>query len=84
MTELPCWTLDPEQIQLASAKGFDYTEVGDPARFRLSRKADDALIWPHIDGFISTFIRQGTFVRHKKYRDLDRVLARRFGDNDNE
>lgn len=82
--EHPHWTLDPEEIELAKSKGFEYIEIGDPARFRLTRKRDEAYIWPHIDGFLSTFIRQSTFTGHKKYLDLTRVLDRRFGDYDNE
>jgi hypothetical protein len=46
----------------------------------LKRKSDGARIWPHIDGFISCFLRDGMFVKHRKFRDLDRALNRLFGD----
>lgn len=49
----------------------------------LSRASDKALIWPHIDGYISAFERQGMYVKHKKYLNFERALSRTFG-GDNE
>jgi hypothetical protein len=76
--EFPHWTLTDEEITLSRKKDFDHKEVGD--RFYLTRKSDHARIWPHIDGFMSAFIRGGTFVKRKKFVDLPRALDRRFGD----
>lgn len=80
MTEirLPQWLLSDKDITLAAEKGFSYEEHN--GRFLLKRHADLARIWPHIDGFESTFIRQGQYVKHKKFLDLARALDRRFGD----
>ena len=50
-------------------------------RWFLSR-TDGATIWPHIDGYISCFLRGGQYVKHKKYLDFKRALERRFGDAD--
>lgn len=80
--EHPMWTLSDELITQAAEKGFAYEESEDSEdeRFLLKRKADDARIWPHIDGFISCFMRQGMYVKHKKFMELSRALDRRFGD----
>jgi len=75
----PKWLLEEDEIELAQAHGFKYQVLDD--RFYLKRQADDTRIWPHIDGYISCFIRQGTFVKHKKFLDLKRALERRFGDD---
>jgi hypothetical protein len=76
--EMPKWLLEIDEIELAMKRGFSHSI--NNGRFYLSRKSDDARIWPHIDGFISCFIRQGTFVNHKKFRDFSLALDRRFGD----
>lgn len=77
--EHPMWILNEDNITLAAEKGFFYEESEDE-HFLLKRKADDARIWPHIDGFISCFMRQGMYVKHKKFIELSRALDRRFGD----
>lgn len=74
----PHWVLDPEEIKEAESLGFSYAERG--GRFRLHRSSDGAMIWPHIDAFISVFVRQGHFVKHKRYYDLQKAMRRRFGD----
>ena len=75
---LPQWTLEDNEVILASAKGFSY-EVFN-GRFFMKRSKDEARIWPHIDGFISCFLRQGSYVKHKKFIDFNRAIDRRFGD----
>lgn len=74
----PHWVLDPEEIKEAESLGFTYSEVG--GRFRLNRHSDGAMIWPHIDAFISVFVRQGYFVKHKRFYDLQQAMRRKFGD----
>lgn len=78
MTDHPHWNLTDKDIKLAAVKGFMY----DTKRhhFLLKRKLDDARVWPHIDGFISCFIRQGMYVKHQKFRELSTALDRHFND----
>jgi hypothetical protein len=78
MPQLPHWQLSPEEIQEAKDCGFDHEDRD--GKFYLQRASDQATIWPHIDGFISAFIRQGLYVKHKKYLDLTRAMTRKFGD----
>ena len=80
MTELsfPQWILTDRQQEDAAKKGFTYAV--NNRKFYLKRKSDEARIWPHIDGFISVFIRGGWYVKHKKFKDLDRALDRQFSD----
>lgn len=68
------------QRDLAEKKGFVFEMRG---HWVLTRKADGATVWPHIDGYISAFIRDGMYVKHKKFRGkLEDALNRRFGDSD--
>lgn len=71
--------LTEEMSQLALSKGFTISYIGD--RWYFMRIADSARIWPHIDGYIHAFVRQGHFVRHKKFMDLATALDRRFADD---
>lgn len=80
MSVFPHWVLDPEEIKEAKDLGFKYSEID--GRFRLQRDSDGAMIWPHVDAFISVFVRQGHFVKHKRYYDLQKAMKRKFGDSD--
>lgn len=80
MSEMDYFTFTKSQRDLAEKKGFVF-EIRD--RWILTRKADNAIVWPHIDGYISAFIRDGMYVKHKKFRkSLEDALNRRFGDSD--
>lgn len=46
----------------------------------LTRKSDGAIIWPHIDAYISAFTRDGMYVKHKRFKDFEKALKRKFGD----
>jgi hypothetical protein len=77
----PHWRLTDREQEEAAKKGFDYEPSGHlDCRFLLKRPKDAARIFPHIDGFISCFVRQGMYVKHKKYIDLNRALDRHFSD----
>jgi hypothetical protein len=74
------WTLTKDMRDLAEKKGFTFEMR---ARWILTRKADGAIIWPHIDGYISAFLRDGMYVKHKKFRkSFEDALNRKFGDSD--
>lgn len=79
MSEIDFFSLTTAQRDLAEKKGFTFEMRW---RWLLTRKSDGAIIWPHIDGYISAFLRDGMYVKHKKYLDLGRALGRRFGDSD--
>lgn len=78
--EFPTWILSDEQR--ARAESLGYRHEIRYGNFMLTRPKDMHVIWPHIDGLISCFIRDGMYVKHKKFKDYDRALARRFGDRD--
>lgn len=74
------FSLSKAQRDLAEKKGFTFEMR---AHWLLTRKSDGAIVWPHIDGYISAFLRDGMYVKHKKFRnDLKDALDRRFGDRD--
>lgn len=75
----PQWRLTDRQIADAAKKDFDYFKT-DEESWILKRTSDAARIWPHIDGFISCFIRKGMYVKLKKYIDLNSALYRQFSD----
>jgi len=74
------FSLTKDQRDMAEKKGFVF-EMHD--RWFLFRKLDGATVWPHMDGYISAFVREGTYVHHRKFRDtLENALDRKFGDPD--
>lgn len=77
--EFDYFTLTEEQSEMALAKGFTVSYIGD--RWYFMRIGDSSRIWPHIDGYIHAFVRQGHMVKHKKFLDLAKALDRRFGDD---
>jgi hypothetical protein len=77
-TQHPHWDLTRAEVVLAHMQGFELDK--DRYHFLLKRKADDARIWPHIDGFISCFLRQGMYVKHQKFKELTTALDRHFSD----
>lgn len=78
MNKHPQWRLTDRQQEEAAKKDWVYNKCS--YKFILRREADDARIWPHIDGFIHCFVRRGMYVQHKKFIDLSRALDRRFGE----
>jgi len=82
MDEVDYFTFTKEQRDLAEKKGFVF-EMKD--RWILFRKSDGATVWPHIDAYISAFLREGTYVKHRKFRNsFEDALDRKFGDSDDE
>lgn len=82
MSEINYFSLTTKQRDIAEEKGFTFEMR---ANWLLTRKSDGAVIWPHIDGYISTFMRDGTYVKHRKFRNsLEEALNRKFGDPDAE
>ena len=80
MTEIDYFSLSKSQRDIAEKKGFVFEMR---SHWVLTRKADGAIVWPHIDGYISAFTRDGMYVKHKKFRRaLEDALNRRFGDSD--
>lgn len=80
MNEIDFFTLSEEQQALARTKGF---QLLGRSHWILSRKSDGATVWPHVDGYISVFERDGLYVKHKKFRhSLEEALTRKFGDRD--
>ena len=73
------WELTKSMRELAAEKGFIF-EIKD--RWLLTRKSDGAAVWPAIDGYISAFLREGMYVKHKKFRaSFKDALNHRFGDS---
>lgn len=82
MKEIDYFSFTKDQRDLAEKKGFVFEMKH---HWLLSRKSDGATVWPHIDGYISAFIREGTYVKHRKFRNsLEDALNRKFGDSDAE
>lgn len=82
MKETDYFALTKEQRDLAESKGFVFE-----LRYHwlLTRKSDGAVVWPHIDSYVSAFFREGTYVKHRKFRNsLEDALNRKFGDSDAE
>lgn len=80
MSEVHYFSLTKNQRDLAEEKGFTF-EMRH--RWLLTRKSDGAIVWPHIDGYVSGFIRNGMYVKLKKFRgNLEEALNRKFGDTD--
>ena len=78
MSEPKYFQFSKEDRDLAETKGFTFEMR---ARWLLVRKIDNAYIWPAVDAYISAFMREGIFVKHKKFRDtLKDALNRKFGD----
>lgn len=80
MSEIDYYTFTKEDRDLAEKKGFVFEMR---AHWLLTRKSDGAVIWPHVDGYISAFLREGTYAKHRKFRNsLESALKRKFGDPD--
>lgn len=80
MSETDYFSFTKSQRDLAEKKGFVFEMRGS---WVLTRKADGAIVWPTIDGYMSAFTRDGMYVKHKKFRGkLETALDRKFGDRD--
>lgn len=72
------FALTKEMRDLAVKKGFTFELK---SHWVLTRSSDKAIVWPHIDGYISAFIRDGQYVKHRKFRNsFEEALDRKFGD----
>lgn len=82
MSEIDYFSLSPKQRDEAEELGFIFEMR---RHWLLTRKADGAIVWPHVDGYISAFVRDGIYVKHRKFRGkLVDALKRKFGDSDEE
>jgi hypothetical protein len=82
MANIDYWELTKSMRDLADKKGFTFQIK---YRWVLTRKSDGATVWPHIDGYISAFLRDGMYVNQRKFRNSFKdALDRKFGDKDDD